>query len=199
MTIRDPQHDFEREKVCYEQNFKHARGLNAQMNQIPTLAITLTGGLWFAAGLTEKLQPNMRFGLLLFAWLCDIGLVLAMIRVRDVFHSYLEKLKEFNPDSYVQGRPAKPAIGRLGAYSMVAVYALLMLCASLLSIVGAFAFYWPFAPRMRPVGIITVVGFYAILFTFLYGNWKRTLVVAITSVVGVVLAAVWILWCSGER
>ena len=56
--------DFEREKVCYEQNFEQARSLNGQMNQVPVLAMTLTGGLWFAAGVTENLYPEIRFDLL---------------------------------------------------------------------------------------------------------------------------------------
>jgi len=102
------QNEFEREKVCYKQNFEQARSLNAQMNQIPTLAITLTGGLWFAAGLTERMQTPMRFGLLIFAGLCNIGLVLAILRVRDVFHSYLEGLRAFHPPGYVEGRPKNP-------------------------------------------------------------------------------------------
>ena len=45
--------NFEREKACYQQNFEQARSLNGQMNRVPVLAMTLTGGLWFAAGVTE--------------------------------------------------------------------------------------------------------------------------------------------------
>ncbi len=185
------QNDFEREKVCYEQNFEQARSLNAQMNQIPTLAITLTGGLWFAAGITEKMQTPTRFGLLVFAGVCNIGLVLAILRVRDVFNSYLEKLRIFHEPSFVDGRSANPRMGRLGAYSMVTVYSLLMFVASALSFLGAFAFYWPFDAKMVPFGIGVVVGSAATFFTFLYSNWKRTALVALLSAVILTAIALW--------
>lgn len=186
------QNKFEREKASYEQNFEQARGLNAQMNQIPTLAMTLTGGLWFAAGVTEKMQTPMRFGLLIFAGLCNIGLVLAILRVRDVFHSYLEKLKTFHPPSYVDGRPTSPKMGRLGDYSMVTVYALLMLIASLLSLLGAFKFYWPFEARMIPLGIGVAIGSLTTLATFLYSNWRRAALVAVMTAVLLAPVTFWI-------
>lgn len=196
---KQQQDEFEREKVCYEQNFKQARSLNAQMNQIPTLAITLTGGLWFAAGVTEKMQTPMRFGLLLFAGVCDIGLGLAILRVRDVFRSYLEKLRAFHPTSFVDGRPSNPKIARLRDYSMVAVYALLMLVASLLSLIGAFTFYWPFDVRMIPVGIAVTIGAFAALSAFLYSNWKRTALVAVLSALVVALITIWIRCCGATK
>jgi hypothetical protein len=186
---RNPEDEFEREKVCYEQNFEHARALNAQMNQIPTLAITLTGGLWFAAGVTEKMQNPMRFGLLVFAGLCDIGLVLVILRVRDVFDSYLERIEAFRPESFVAGRPQQPKMGRLGSYSMVTVYALLMFAACLLSMVGAFVFYWPFQNRMLPLGITIAAAVFAILVTALYRNWKYISVVAFCSAMACAIVA----------
>lgn len=184
--------EFERERVCYEQNFEQARSLNGQMNQIPTVAITLTGGLWFAAGLTVKMQAQMRFGLLIFAALCDVGLGLAILRVRDVFHSYLEKLKVFHPPSFVEGRPTRPKMGRLGSYSMVTVYALLMFAACLLSLFGAFTFYWPFQPKMMPVGIVAAVGSLATLFVSLYSSWMRVALVAGSFAVVVALIGLWL-------
>ena len=186
------QNEFEKEKACYEQNFEQARSLNGQMNQIPTLAITLTGGLWFAAGVTEKMQTPMRFGLLIFAGLCDIGLVLAILRVRDVFHSYLEKVRAFHPPGFAEGRPKNPKMGRLGDYSMVTVYALLMMAASVLSVLGAFTFYWPFEAQLRPLGIGVTIGILTTLFAFLYSNWKHTALVAILSAVILALMALWI-------
>jgi hypothetical protein len=166
------------------------------MNQIPTLAITLTGGLWFAAGVTEKMQTPMRFGLLIFAGLCNIGLVLAILRVRDVFNSYLERLQAFHPASYVGGRPTSPKMGRLGNYSMVTVYALLMLMASLLSLFGAFTFYWPFEERMIPLGIGVAIGSLVTLSAFLYSSWKRTALIAVLSALLLALVALWI-HCHG--
>jgi len=139
-----PSEDFEREKICYEQNFLHARSINDQMNRVPPLSITLTGGLWFGAALTDNVDSEIRFGLLLFAGICNIALVLAIFRIRDVLESYLQKIKGFHELSYASGRPNKPKLGRFGCYGMVSLYASLMLTGSLLSFIGAFFFYWPF-------------------------------------------------------
>jgi hypothetical protein len=137
--------DFDREKVCYEQNFQHARTLNAQMNQMPVLAMTITGGLWFGAGVTSNLPIEFRFALLIFASLCDLALILAILRVRDVFESYLEKIERFCPASFASGRPAKPKMRWLGSYSMISIYCALILLGALFSAVAAFWKYWPFA------------------------------------------------------
>ena len=133
-----------REQTCYVQNFEQARSLNGQMNNVPVLAMTLTGGLWFAAGVTKHVSPEIRFLLLLFAGFCNLALILATIRIRDVFHSYLEKIKEFHPDSYASGKPKDPKAPMLGDYSMISIYSTLMGVAAFLSFYAAFVFYWPF-------------------------------------------------------
>ena len=158
---------FEREKVCYEQNSEQARGLNNQMNRVPVLAMTLTGGLWLAAGVTANLYPEIRFALLLFAGCCNLALIAAALRIRDVFHSYLERLEQFNPDSFANGTPQTPKVPRLRDYSMISIYCALMGVGSLLSFTGALAFYWPFNNGMY-IGIIVVSGVLVIWFFTLF-------------------------------
>lgn len=136
---------FEREKLCYEQNFEQARSLNAQMNRVPTISITLTGGLWFGAAATDNVDSEIRFGLLFFAGICNFALVLASLRIRDVLESYLEKIKAFHKKSFADGHPGKPKLGRFGSYSMITIYCILMIVAGLMSMIGAFFFYWPFS------------------------------------------------------
>lgn len=136
---------FNRKKVCYEQNFQQARSLNDQMNRIPTIAITLTGGLWYGASLIQTVDTHIRFGLLLLAGVCDLALVMASIRIRDVLQSYFEKIEQFDPESYASGRPSKPKLGALGNYSMINLYCCLMITVALMSFVGGIAFYWPFS------------------------------------------------------
>jgi len=43
-------------KAAYEQNYQHFRSLNQIMWQIPVLATTLTGGLWFGVTKIEEDQ-----------------------------------------------------------------------------------------------------------------------------------------------
>lgn len=164
--------DFEREKTCYEQNFEQARCLNSQMNQVPVLAMTLTGGLWFAAGLTENLYSEIRFGLLLFAGFCNIALILAALRIRDVFHSYLERIKQFRPDSFASGKPDDPKVPRLGDYSMITIYCALMAIGSVLSFAGALGFYWPFESG-RWIGLIVVILVLVILYFTLFKRQNK--------------------------
>jgi hypothetical protein len=144
---------FEREKLCYQQNSEHARGLNTQMNAIPAFAVTLTGGLWYAAGLTDKLDHEIRFALLIIAGFSDAVLILAAYRVRDVFQSHLDKLEAFSPKDFASGHPTHPRVGAFGSYSMISMYCVLMGMGSVMSFIGAFHFYWPFVPALIPCGI----------------------------------------------
>jgi hypothetical protein len=136
--------DYDRRKVCYEQNFEQARSLNLEMNQVPALAMTLTGGLWFGAGVTNDIPVEIRFALLLFAGLCNLALILAVLRIRDVLESYLERLQAFDEASFASGRPKNPKMPWLGSYSMISIYCTLMLIGALFSFFGAFWKYWPF-------------------------------------------------------
>lgn len=135
--------NFEREKACYVQNFEQARSLNGQMNQVPVLAMTLTGGLWFGAGVTEDLQQEIRFGLLMFSGFCNLALIFVALRIRDVLHHYFEGIKKFHEASYVSGKPKEPKVP-FGDYSMISIYCALMFIASFFSFAGSFLFFWPF-------------------------------------------------------
>lgn len=149
--------DYARQQVCYEQNFQHARTLNAQMNQVPVLAMSLTGGLWFGAGVTSNLPTEFRFALLIFAGLCDLALVLSILRIRDVFESYLEKIERFCPSNFASGKSASPKMPWLGSYSMISIYCTLILFGAVFSFVGAFWQYWPFQAS-RWIGVAILLG-----------------------------------------
>jgi hypothetical protein len=82
---------------------------------------------------------------------------------------------------------------------MVTVYALLMLVACLLSLFGAFTFYWPFEARMLPLGIGVAIGSLATLSAFLYSNWKRTALIAVISAATLALITVWIRCYGGAK
>jgi hypothetical protein len=134
---------YDRQKACYEQNFAQFRGLNEQMNQVPALGMAITGGLWYAAGAVAGIDKEIKFALLLFAGFSNIALILAIYRIRDVLESYLEKIKEFNPDSFASGEPKNPKVP-WGGYSMISIYCSLALIAAVMSFTGALWKYWPF-------------------------------------------------------
>jgi len=154
----------DRETVCYQQNFEQMRSLNTQMNHVPVLAMTLTGGLWFGAGVTEDLDVEIRFALLLFAGLCNIALILTVVRIRDVLQSYLDKIKAYHPASFASGKPNSPKLPWLQGYSMILTYAALMMCGAALSFIGAFWKYWPFENFPRWIGILITLVVLAALY-----------------------------------
>ena len=162
--------DFAREKTCYEQNFQQARSLNSQMNQVPVLAMTLTGGLWFAAGVTENIAPEIRFLLLIFAGFCNLALILVTIRTRDVFHSYLECLKAFHPDGFASGKPTNPKVLALGDYSMISIYCALMFIAAALSFSVAIIKFWPIPSAPSWVGAIVLIVSFGVLYDLLISH-----------------------------
>jgi hypothetical protein len=164
---------YDREKVCYEQNFEQARNLNLQMNQVPVLAMTITGGLWFGAGVTNDLPMEIRFALLLFAGLCNIALILAVLRIRDVFESYLEKIEAFNKEGFASSRPKKPKVPWLGSYSMISIYSTLMLIGAFFSFFGAFWKYWPFE-FSKGYGVGALVVTFLILYLYLFGRYASS-------------------------
>lgn len=158
-----------REQTCYVQNFEHARSLNGQMNKVPVLAMTLTGGLWFAAGVTEHISSEIRFILLLFAGFCNLALILATIRIRDVFHSYLEKIKTFHPASFADGKPTNARADKLGDYSMISIYCTLMALAAFISFYSALLSYWPFQFSFW-IGVLVLVVVLVILHDLLFSK-----------------------------
>jgi len=159
----------DRQQVCYQQNFEQARSLNIQMNHVPVLAMTITGGLWFGAGVTQNLPTEIRYALLLFAGLCNLALILAVLRIRDVLESYLEKIQEFHPESFASGRPTTPKIAWLGSYSMISIYCALMLIGAIFSFSGAFWKYWPF-DFSRWFGVGALVGMLLLVYWRLFNR-----------------------------
>ncbi len=87
---------FEKDKVCYEQHSESFRNLNSQMWQVPIIAMTLTGGLWFGI-FSGDIEPVSAIWLLIFSGLCDILFIVVLFRVRLIMSLLIDKLCEFNP------------------------------------------------------------------------------------------------------
>lgn len=138
---------FEHAKAAFDQNFAQFRHLNEQMNRIPAFAVTLTGGFWYIAVVSDygnALGPVRehlaRFALMLFAGLCDFALVCIAIRVRDVMGDYLDRVRRFEGEWWSERTPSLPIFKD---YSMISMYSILIIAGALLSWVGAFVLFWP--------------------------------------------------------
>ncbi len=86
---------FERDKVCYEQHSESFRNLNTQMWQVPIIAMTLTGGLWFGI-LSGDVEVAPAIWLLIFCGICDLLFIVVLFRVRFIMALLIDKLSGFN-------------------------------------------------------------------------------------------------------
>ncbi|WP_420412216.1 class I SAM-dependent methyltransferase [Roseibium sp.] len=97
---------------AYQQNYLHFRSLNQIMWQIPVLAMTLTGGLWFGVSrITEN--PLLVTALLSTATLGNLIFLAVLFRFRHVMGCYLAWLKEADESSFVDASANSNATGRL--------------------------------------------------------------------------------------
>lgn len=158
-------HAFDHAKVAFEQNFAQFRHLNDQMNRIPAFAVTLTGGFWYVAVVSEygqALGPMRehlaRFALMLFAGLCDFALVCIAIRVRDVMADYLDRVRRFEGEWWSERPPSLPLFKD---YSMISMYSVLIIAGAVLSWLGAFVLFWPsdhLSPWWGVLSLVSAVG-----------------------------------------
>lgn len=86
--------------AAYNQNWETFRSLNNLMWQIPLIAMTLTGGLWFGVS-TVKNMPYFAAGLLFLAGCGNIGLMLTLRRLRYIMAQYLSWSKATFPPGHV--------------------------------------------------------------------------------------------------
>src|SRR5690606_32520393 len=125
--------EFERERVAYQENATHLRSLNQYLWQVPTIAITLTGGLWF--GVTKIDVALAKIWLLTFAAVADFLLILVILRIRFLFGQYLEAQKGFCPKREI-GSEKGPWCFPSG--TVVTCFSILLTLASMGSLYGVF-------------------------------------------------------------
>src|SRR5574338_904000 len=92
--------------AAYNQNSETFRSLNGQMWQIPLIAMTLTGGLWFGVASISKDTGLwlLRPGLLLLAGVGDVLLIIVLERLRHVMSAYLDWLEGACPRGFVAAK-----------------------------------------------------------------------------------------------
>jgi len=156
--------------VVYEQNFEQVRAINSQLNNIPVIAITITGGLWFAAGLSSNTKDEIRFLLLILSSYFNLVMIVALFRMRDVFQSYLEIIEELHPIQKKQGRTLNARLKFLKGYSLVSLYSMMLFMAAIAAHVAAYIFYWKFSMHFIIGVFITVLPILSIIFLSLLKN-----------------------------
>lgn len=92
---------------AYEQNYQQFRSLNQIMWQIPVLAMTLTGGLWFGVSNLQD-NPLLVTVLLLTAMVGNLTLVAILYRFRHVMGCYIDWLRQIDTESFVEASKPDP-------------------------------------------------------------------------------------------
>jgi len=99
LTGEQIEHDLR--QAAFTQNHLAFRSLNQQMWQIPLIAMTLTGGLWFGVLRVEG-QLFFQTALLTLAALGNLSLVVVLQRLRFVMGEYLAWLESNYPPGFVK-------------------------------------------------------------------------------------------------
>ncbi|RWA97446.1 class I SAM-dependent methyltransferase [Mesorhizobium sp.] len=87
--------------AAFNQNSEHFRSLNSLMWQVPLIAMTLTGGLWYGVSTSQSSQL-IQVCLLLLASGGNLGLFIALSRIRFIMGRYLKWFEEKYPAGYVK-------------------------------------------------------------------------------------------------
>lgn len=95
-----PKPDNEMRLAAFNQNHEAFRSLNNQMWQIPLIAMTLTGGLWFGVSAVGE-SAAFKLALLLLSFVGNMVLILIIQRLRFVMDGYLTWLREFDSSCFV--------------------------------------------------------------------------------------------------
>lgn len=160
-TALTPTPDREKDKVVFEQCFAQYRTLNEQLNRIPPLAVTLTGGFWYIAVVVKTYgtlgagyESLARFCLMMFAGVCNVMLVLIALRVRNVMSDY-----ETTLEAYAGAAWPDTSTGRVfGNYSMIGMYCALIFGGAILSFVAGWVLFWEGTQQPFHVAVIGGLG-----------------------------------------
>lgn len=131
MPWSEAEEQFEKAKASFEQNFEQFRSLNQIMWQVPIIAMTLTGGLWFGAASVGDMR-GFQYLLLILAALANLGLAIVLVRVRYVMGEYLKAIKQFHPPSHVAAEGGWFQRSKTVAITFIA----LLLLSAVISLVG---------------------------------------------------------------
>lgn len=89
--------------IAYQQNAETFRSLNQLMWQIPLIAMTLTGGLWFGVAKADT-SMVLQLCLLGLAAAGNLGLIVVLIRLRFIMGEYLAWSLTYNAAGHVQAK-----------------------------------------------------------------------------------------------
>lgn len=94
----------DKQQIIYEQNCQDFRQLNNVMWQVPVLAMTLTGGIWFGVSMVQN-APWIQVALWALSVFSNIGFIFVLLRLRKgVMERILKEKRKYEGVEAVKGR-----------------------------------------------------------------------------------------------
>lgn len=102
------------DQFIYEQSYQEFRSLNGFFWQIPLIMMTLNGGLWYSVA-SLSLGLAAKQGILWFAVLANLVMIVALWRLRNVMQKLLDIIRRIEGT----GSEGSEAAGKEGAGRIV--------------------------------------------------------------------------------
>ena len=118
--------EFKQEELIYLEAGQHMRALNQLMWQAPTMAIAVTGGLWYGAATIEA--DAARWWVFAFAGLVDLLTIVTLFRLRQLIG------KEIHKQQSLVGPPPASSSRK---HVVIACWTVALIAAALISLAGA--------------------------------------------------------------
>ncbi len=127
---REMEHQRERHQKkenVYLEAGQHIRSLNQILWQIPSMAIAITGGLWYGVTTLDAVPPKV--AILLFSAFVNLVTILIILRLRYVMQQYIEVQSMFSEGD--RGSRGK------GRYIVVGLWSITLLGTATVGFLGA--------------------------------------------------------------
>lgn len=126
LALEERKWSFKREELKYLEAGQHLRALNQLMWQVPSLAIAITGGLWYGATLIDN-EITRRF-LLAFSVTMDVLTIVTLWRLRMIIGMHINRQRTF------EGSPALP-----GNYTVITCWSIALVMAAIGGAMGVWS------------------------------------------------------------
>jgi hypothetical protein len=126
LELEQKKWEFKQKELIFLEAGQHMRALNQLMWQAPTMAIAVTGGLWYGAATVEA--DGARSWVFAFAGLVDLLTIVTLFRLRQLIGN------EIRTQQILAGPPpASPS----RKHVVIACWAAALITAALISFLGA--------------------------------------------------------------
>lgn len=139
LQLEQTKWEYKQHELAYVEAGNHMRALNLLMWQVPSIAIAVTGGLWYGAANLPVIKAQL--WIFLFAALVDCMTIITLWRLRSLIGVDIEKQRTFELSVYNPTVTANPSTWILRFFGkeniVVKCWSFSLAAAALVSLLGA--------------------------------------------------------------